>query len=72
VIQLRSPRDNSAPPSNVGIDDIVNGIFLDKVLHSMLGTGEVAFIKVWNFGSSYLGTVLTNLRHQTMGCVPRT
>ena len=41
-MQLRSPGDNSAP----GIDDIVNGILLRQDLHTMLGAGEVAFIKV--------------------------
>jgi len=46
VIQLRSPRDDSEPPLDVGINDIVNGMLLNKDLHSRLGMGEVAFIKV--------------------------
>jgi hypothetical protein len=71
VIQLHSPRDDTALPLNIGIDDIVNGMSLSKTLHAYLGKGDVTFIKVCNFGSSYLGTILTNLRHQTMGCVPK-
>jgi hypothetical protein len=48
VIELRSPRDNSSPlaPSDVGINNIRNGIFLGKELHSKLGRGMIAFIKV--------------------------
>ncbi|KAH9966479.1 hypothetical protein BC827DRAFT_668182 [Russula dissimulans] len=50
VIQLRSPRDNSALPSSIGIDDMVNGMFLSKTLHSQLGIGEIAFIRTPNYG----------------------
>ena len=46
MIQLRSPGDNSARPSNVGIDDIINGVLLRKDLHVALNKGQVAFIKV--------------------------
>ncbi|KAI0284833.1 hypothetical protein BC826DRAFT_919135 [Russula brevipes] len=47
VIELRS----RAPRDNIGIDDIRNGMLLKKELHSELGRGEVAFIKVRNFDS---------------------
>ncbi|KAH9965165.1 hypothetical protein BC827DRAFT_1126603 [Russula dissimulans] len=50
VVQLRSPRDNSAPLSNIQIDNIVNGVLLTKTLHSQLGKGEIAFIKTPNYG----------------------
>jgi hypothetical protein len=53
VIQLRSPGDNSARPSSVGIDDIKNGLLLRRDLHAALSKGQVAFIKVRNFNSSY-------------------
>ncbi|KAH9965169.1 hypothetical protein BC827DRAFT_1126222 [Russula dissimulans] len=50
VLQLRFPRDNSAPLSDVGIDNIVNGMLLAKTLHSQLGRGVLAFIKTPNYG----------------------
>jgi len=50
VIELRSPRDNSALPSNVGINGVENGMLLRKDLHALLGMGEVAFIKTPNYG----------------------
>ncbi|KAH9980904.1 hypothetical protein BGW80DRAFT_1267112 [Lactifluus volemus] len=52
VIQLRSSRDTSAPlaSSDVGIDNIRNGISLRKDLHSKLGRGAIAFIKTPNYG----------------------
>jgi HNH endonuclease len=46
VIKCRSPGDNSAPPRGVGIDDVRNGMMLQKTLHLMLGKGAVAFMKV--------------------------
>ena len=46
MIQVRPPRDNSAPPLNIGVDDIVNGMLLSKTLHSRFGRGMDAFIKV--------------------------
>ncbi|KAH9965207.1 hypothetical protein BC827DRAFT_1382322 [Russula dissimulans] len=50
VIQLRSPGDISALPSNVRINDIVNGMLLRKDLHAHLGMGDFAFIKTPNYG----------------------
>jgi hypothetical protein len=44
-MQLRSPEDGSVS-SEPKIDMTENGILVNKVVHSMLGTGEVAFIKV--------------------------
>ena len=63
VMQLRSPEDGSKSR----IDMTENGIFLSKNVHSKLGRGQVALIKVTNFGITSLVTVLTNLRHQTTG-----
>ena len=62
-MQLRSPEDGSKSR----IDMTENGIFLSKNVHSKLGRGQVALIKVRNFGITSLVTVLTNLRHQTTG-----
>ncbi|KAH9980933.1 hypothetical protein BGW80DRAFT_1247775 [Lactifluus volemus] len=50
VIKCRSPGDNSAPPRGVGIDDVRNGMMLQKTLHLMLGKGAVAFMKTPNYG----------------------
>ena len=41
-MQLRSPEDHPLP----SIDMTENGIFVGKEVHSKLGKGEVAFIKV--------------------------
>ena len=49
-MQLRSPENGSAPR----IDMTENGIFLSKLVHSKLATGEVALIKVRNFGTTFL------------------
>jgi hypothetical protein len=48
MIQLRSPGDGdgNGDGSASRIDMTENGIFLAKNVHSMLGKGEVAFIKV--------------------------
>ena len=43
VIELRS----GVPGDNIGIDDTRNGMLLKKELHSKLGRGEVAFIKLY-------------------------
>ncbi|KAH9980937.1 hypothetical protein BGW80DRAFT_1453884 [Lactifluus volemus] len=50
VIALRSPGDNSAPLEGVGINDTRNGLLVQKTLHSMLCTGDIAFIKTPNYG----------------------
>ncbi|KAH9953559.1 hypothetical protein BGW80DRAFT_1192203 [Lactifluus volemus] len=50
VLQLRSPGDNSAPLEGVRIDDARNRMLLADTLHSMLGTGDIAFIKTPNYG----------------------
>jgi hypothetical protein len=60
-MRLRSPEDVPVPR----IDMTENGILLRKDVHSLLASGQVAFIKVRNFGTTFLVTVLTNLRHQT-------
>ena len=65
-MQLRSPEDGSTSR----IDMTENGIFHSKNVHSKLGRGQVALIKVRNFGTTSLVTVLTNLRHQTTGWDP--
>ena len=45
VVQDRSPL--YGPIATIsGIDAIENGILLSRFVHSMLGRGEVAFIKV--------------------------
>jgi len=41
-MELRSPEDHTLP----SIDMTENGIFLGKVVHSRLGIGEIALIKV--------------------------
>jgi len=41
-MELRSPEDHPLP----SIDMTENGIFLGKEVHSKLGRGHVAFIKV--------------------------
>ncbi len=53
VVGDRSPLYHPSPPSISGIDDIQNGVLLSKDLHSSLAKGEVSFLKVRNFGSSY-------------------
>ena len=43
-MELRSPEDGSAP--RPGINMTENGIFLRKDVHSKLGRGQAALIKV--------------------------
>ncbi|KAI0252791.1 hypothetical protein BJV78DRAFT_1281379 [Lactifluus subvellereus] len=50
VVRDRSP---FYPPSLrliTGIDDVLNGVLLGKNVHSMLASGEVAFLKTPNYG----------------------
>ncbi|KAI9566886.1 hypothetical protein HD554DRAFT_2193715 [Boletus coccyginus] len=49
VVNDRSPLYRSSP-SISGIDDVQNGVFLGKDVHSRLGRGWVAFIKTPNYG----------------------
>ncbi|KAH0826894.1 hypothetical protein J3R83DRAFT_4447 [Lanmaoa asiatica] len=49
VVQKRSHL-YTPPPSITGIDDTQNGLLLNKLLHSRLGRGRIAFLKTPNYG----------------------
>ncbi|KAI0256171.1 hypothetical protein BJV78DRAFT_1169751 [Lactifluus subvellereus] len=50
VVKDRSPLYYPSPPPISGIDDVQNGILLDKILHVRLANGKVAFLKTPNYG----------------------
>ncbi|KAI0256175.1 hypothetical protein BJV78DRAFT_1169769, partial [Lactifluus subvellereus] len=50
VVKDRSPLYHLSPPPIAGIDDVQNGILLNKILHVRLANGKVAFLKTPNYG----------------------
>ncbi|KAI9465837.1 hypothetical protein BJY52DRAFT_1143807 [Lactarius psammicola] len=50
VVEARSPLYDGMTPPISGINAIENGMLLSKTVHAMLGRGDVAFLKVLNYG----------------------